>query len=128
MKTIKKTVQFKASTHDVFEALMDSKKHAEFSGSTAKISRKVGGKFTAYNGYIEGTNLKIEKDKLIIQEWRGSDWPEGVYSTATFKITKTGAGSKLEFTQTGGPDAQYKAIKQGWTDYYWEPMKEVFRQ
>ena len=34
-KTVKQTVTFKASPHDVYEALMDSKKHAKFTGDKA---------------------------------------------------------------------------------------------
>ncbi len=127
MKTIKQTVYFDASPHEVFELLMDSKKHAAFTGGKASISRAKNGKFEAYDGYIEGKNLDIVKDKRIVQEWRGSDWEEGVYSKADFKLEKKGKGCNLTFTQTGIPDSQYEAIKQGWSDYYWNPMKEYLR-
>ena len=72
-RTIRQTVAFKATPHEVFEALMDSKKHSEFTGGKAKISRNVSGKFTAYDGYAEGTNLELVKDKKIVQTWRASD-------------------------------------------------------
>lgn len=42
-KTIKQTIFFKAEPHDVYEALMDSKKHSKFTGDKAVISRKEGG-------------------------------------------------------------------------------------
>jgi len=41
-KTIRQSVTIKASPHAVYEALMDSRKHAAFSGMPARISRKVG--------------------------------------------------------------------------------------
>ncbi len=41
-KSIKQKISFNASAHDVYETLMDSKKHAMFTGGVAKISRKVG--------------------------------------------------------------------------------------
>ncbi len=65
-KTIRQTVTFKASPHEVYEALMNSRRHAKFSGGKARLSRKVGGKFTAYDGYIEGTNLELAPDKKIV--------------------------------------------------------------
>ncbi len=117
MKTIKQVVKFSTSPVEVYEAL----------GEKALISPKVGGKFSAYSGYIEGRNLKLEPGKLIVQEWRGTDWPDGVYSRATFKIKKTKTGSELVFTQSGVPDEQYKSISQGWVDYYWKPMEEMFK-
>ncbi|MGA2318205.1 MAG: hypothetical protein ABSG71_17760 [Thermodesulfobacteriota bacterium] len=45
-KTIRQSITFKASPHEVYDALMDSRKHAKFTGAKARISRKVGGKFT----------------------------------------------------------------------------------
>src|SRR6266498_3601 len=52
-KTIRQSVTFNVVPHEVFEALMDSKKHAKFTGAPAKISRKIGGKFMAHGDYIE---------------------------------------------------------------------------
>ena len=83
-KSIHQSVTFSASPHEVYELLMDSKKHAAFSGEAASISRKVGGKIKAYGDYIEGKNLELEADKKIVQLWRASDWPKGQYSTVTF--------------------------------------------
>ena len=45
-KTIRQTVQFGARPEDVYDALMDPKKHAKFTGAKATISRKVGGSFS----------------------------------------------------------------------------------
>jgi activator of HSP90 ATPase len=127
-QTIRQTATFKASPHEVYEILMDAKKHTEFTGGDAKISRKVGGKFTIYGGDIEGTNLALEPDKKIVQSWRYSDWPAGHYSTATFSLEAVAKGTRLSFTQTDVPDDKYEDIKQGWKDYYWVPMKEMLEK
>ena len=124
-KTIRQSATFKTTPHEVYEALMDSRKHARFTGAKASITRKVGGKFTAYDGYIEGINLSLAPDKKIVQSWRGSDWPEGHYSRATFSLKKVKNGTHLTFTQSGVPNQYYNDIKQGWHDYYWKPMKEM---
>ena len=127
-KTIKQTAVFKVSPHEVYEALMDSKKHSEFSGEDAKISRKVGGSFSAYSGYAVGKNLKLVADKKIVQSWRGSDWPEGHYSTATFKLKKIPGGTKLIFTQTDVPEEFYADVSDGWKEFYWKKMKEMLEK
>ncbi len=125
MKKITQTILFQASAHDVFELLMNSAKHAAFTGEAATISRKVGGTFTAYGEYITGENVEIVKDSKIVQKWRAADWPEGVFSTVTFSIVAVvGNGCKLVFTQEGVPDEQFESIKQGWNEFYWDPMKE----
>jgi len=122
LKNIKQVVMFEESPHDIYEMLMDEKKHAKFSGSPAKISRKVGGKFTAYDDYIEGENLKLVEDKKIVQKWRGTDWPEGHYSEVEYSLEKVKDGTKLTFKQTGVPADQYDSILKGWIDFYWDPM------
>lgn len=124
-KNLKQTATFNASPHEVYELLMDSKKHGEFTGGKAAISRKAGGKFSIYDGGISGTNLEIVPDKKIVQEWRYDDWLEGHYSVATFALSKTKTGTKLTFTQTGIPSERYEDIRQGWIDYYWKPMKQA---
>ena len=53
-KTLQQMVTFKASPRQVYDMLMDSNKHRSLSGQPAKISRKVGGKFTAWGSHISG--------------------------------------------------------------------------
>lgn len=124
-KAIRQSVTIKATPQAVYEALMDSRKHARFTGGTASISRKVGGKFSVFDGYAEGINLKLVSGKKIVQTWRANDWPKNQYSKATFALTKVKSGTRLTFTQTGVPDQQYTAVKQGWIDFYWTPLKQM---
>jgi activator of HSP90 ATPase len=127
-KTLKQSVTIKAAPHEVYEALMDAKIHAEFTSGEVTISRKLGGKFSTFDGYAEGINVELEQDKKIVQTWRAEDWPEGHYSRATFSLTKVAGGTKLTFTQTGVPSDQYDDIAQGWKDYYWAPMKKLLEK
>ncbi len=125
-KIIKQKVRFKASPLQVYSALMDSKKHSGFTGEPAKISAKEGGKFTAYGDYISGVNLALIPGKKIVQSWRASDWEDGASSTVTFIFSADNGGTLLEFLQEGVPADDAGEIKQGWIDYYWKPMKEMF--
>src|SRR5262249_32048750 len=59
-KTLQQTVTFKASPQEVYDMLMDSKKHQSLSGEPAKISKKVGGKFTAWGSHLSGINLVLK--------------------------------------------------------------------
>jgi len=127
-KTIRQSVTFRAPPHEVYEALMDSEKHARFTGAGASISCRVGGRFTAYDGSLEGENLELVPDVKILQSWRSDDWPEGHYSRATFSLAKVEGGTRLTFTQTGVPEDFYEDVKQGWIDYYWEPMKRLLEK
>lgn len=127
-KTIRQSVTIKASPSTVYEALMDSRRHAAFSKSKAQISRKPGGSFTAYGGYITGFNLDLVPGRKIVQLWRSSGWPKHYYSTVTFALEKVKRGTRLTFTQAGVPNNDYKDKKQGWIVHYWTPMKAMLEK
>lgn len=125
MASIRQTVMFAASPKDVYEALMDSRTHSRLTGGKAVISRRVGGKFTAFDGYASGKNLALVPNRKIVQTWRADDWPDDRYSVVTFALRKVKGGTKLTFAQTGVPTNQAASVKQGWIDYYWVPMKTL---
>lgn len=52
-------------------------------------------------------------------------WPEGHFSLATFAFAPLDGKTRLTFTQTGVPEHDHEDIKQGWYDYYLNPMKEM---
>ena len=124
-KTISQKVKFKASPRQVYDMIMDSKKHQSLSGLKANISRKPGGKFTAWDKHIEGYNLALVPGKKIVQAWRATGWWPDHYSVAIFDISKTNAGSTLTFTQLGIPANRYSGHYRGWIETYWTPMKEI---
>ncbi len=74
---IKQKAVIPAEPEEVYEAFMDAKRHSEFTGSEATCDARVGGSFTAWDGYISGKNIELEKEKKIVQQWIMTDWPEG---------------------------------------------------
>lgn len=124
--TIKQTVFIPAKPMDVYTALIDEGKHIEFTGSKASIDPKVGGKFTAWDGYIFGKNLTLEKGKKIIQEWQTTEWPDFPPSIVEFSFNKKGDGTELIMIQSKVPIEQAESYRQGWIDFYWEPLKKYF--
>ena len=127
-RTIRQTITFDATPHDVYEMLMDEKKHARFTSGSAKINREAGGTFSTNDGYSTGTNKELVEDTKIVQTWRASDWPVGHYSTLTITLSPASSKTKLSFVQTGVPADQYEEISQGWHDYYWNPMKAALKK
>lgn len=72
-RSIKQIVMIQATPEDVYEALMDSRRHAKLTGGGARISRKVGGRFSVFDGYAKGKNLKLVPGRKIVQTWRADD-------------------------------------------------------
>jgi len=129
-KEINQEVHFKARPHDVYEALMNEDKHAEFTGAEAEIDAKVGGKYMAHGGYIRGENLELVPGKLIVQSWHAEEdyFPDEYYSKITFELTDKDGGTLLKFKHEGVPESGADSIADGWVTYYWEPMKEMLER
>lgn len=125
-RTLRQTVMFKASPAQVYDMLMDSRKHQSLSGERARISRRVGGRFRAWGSHISGINLVLKPGHKIVQAWRATGWWPDHYSIAIFDISRTHGGSKLRFTQIGIPPHRYSGHYRGWIEAYWTPMKEIF--
>jgi activator of HSP90 ATPase len=124
---IKQRVSLPAAPEEVYEAFMDAKKHSEFTGSKATSNPKVGGKFTAWDGYISGKNLKLEKGKRILQEWVTTEWPKG-YTPSKLELTlkRVKGGTELVMIHSNVPEEQADDLAEGWNEFYWKPLKEYF--
>ena len=128
-REIKHQVIIKAAPKAVFDALMNGKKHAKFTGAPARISSKTGGPFTCYNGYIKGINLELKRGRLIVQSWHSQNWPEETWSVIAIKLAKLAGGkTKLSFTQAGVPANDYARKNAGWRTHYWEPLKRFLER
>ena len=128
-KTLKQKVIIPAEPDEVYNAIIDGKKHSDFTGSKATSDPKVGGKFTAWDGYIFGKYIELEKGKKIVQEWITTEWPKG-YPPSIFelKFKKVQSGTEIEMMHSKVPEEQADDYEQGWEDYYWKPLKEYFKK
>lgn len=127
--TIKQKVIIPATPEKVYEALMDPKKHSTFTGSNATGDPRVGGKFTAWDGYISGRNLELDRGKRIVQEWITTEWPTG-YPPSRLELTlrKVKEGTELSMVHLKVPAEQAKDYEQGWLDSYWNPLMKFFKK
>ncbi len=123
--TIRQTVTLPAAPGAVYSALIATRQHARLTGAPARISSKVGGSIMAYGGYITGTNLELQPGKKIVQAWHMQDWPAGHLSRCTFRLERIRGGTRLHFTHSGVPHGHLAAVKQGWIDHYWTPLKAM---
>jgi uncharacterized protein YndB with AHSA1/START domain len=124
--TIRQTVIFKASPLDVYEAIMDAKKHESLSGEKAEVSREIGGTFIVWGGHLSGFNLVLRPGEKIVQAWRAHDWWVDHYSTVTFALRAVPDGTELRFTQIGVPPHRFDGHARGWIETYWQPMQDLF--
>jgi activator of HSP90 ATPase len=125
--TIKQTVTIPASPKEVYNAFVDPKIHSEFTEAKATGKPVVGGKFTAWDGYIQAKFKELEQDKRIVQEWMTVDWEEG-YGPSTLELCfkAVPAGTEITMVHSDVPKAQEEELADGWNESYWNPLKEYF--
>ena len=120
---------FDAAPMDVYEALVDPAKHAQFTGSTATGEPVEGGTFTAWDGYIEGRHERLVPGARIVQLWRTSEFPEG-HPDSRLELElrpETEGKTRLRLTHSGVPRDQAKSYEKGWVDHYWTPLRDFLR-
>jgi activator of HSP90 ATPase len=129
VKTIGQKVIVPGIPNEVYDAFIDAKEHSAFTGSKATCDPRVGGVFTAWDGYISGKNLELEEGKRIVQEWVTTEWPKD-YPPSRLELTfkKVKEGTEISMTHSDVPVEQADDIAQGWIDFYWEPLKEYLKK
>jgi uncharacterized protein YndB with AHSA1/START domain len=127
VKTITQKVVIPASPEEVYDAYVDPKKHAAFTGGKATGKPAVGGKMTAWDGYIFGKYLELEPGKRIVQEWTTTDWIEG-YGPSRLELclSRVPEGTELVMVNSNVPEEQADEVYEGWIEFYWNLLKEYF--
>ena len=115
-----------AAPREIYDAWLDGRRHSAMTGAKATASTRVGGTFTAWDGYASGKNLELAPGKRIVQSWRTSDFAAGdPDSTIAVTLTAAAGGTKVTLVHSGLA-AGSENYKDGWRDYYFSPMKAYF--
>ncbi len=123
-KTIRQTARFSVPLDVLFDTYLDSKKHSAATRSKASVSRRVGGKFSAFHGMLQGRNLAIVPKRMIVQAWRSPDWKRtDLDSILILTFSKARGGGQIDLVHANIPDHAYPGIRRGWPKYYWKPWK-----
>jgi activator of HSP90 ATPase len=123
------SVELPVDPERLYKAWLSSKEHSAFTGGAAKITARVAGKFSAWDGYISGRTLELEPYRRIVQAWRTTEFPEGADdSRLEIIIDPLEGGAKLTLIHTNLPEDSSEDYKQGWEEFYFAPMKAYFAQ
>lgn len=127
MESLKMSVTLPVKAEKLYKAWLNSKEHAAFTGGGAKVSAKVGGKFTAWDGYISGKNLELKANKKIVQSWRTSEFADNAPdSVLEITFEEKNGKTKLSLYHYDLQKGDAKKYRDGWRDYYFEPMKQHY--
>jgi uncharacterized protein YndB with AHSA1/START domain len=117
---------FPASPREIYDSWLSSA-HGKMIGSTATVDPRVGGAFTAWDGYIKGTTLELEPYRRLVQAWRTTEFSAAhPDSRLELMLEQVEGGTRLTIRHTEIPEGQGASLEQGWIDHYFRPMKEYF--
>ncbi|NUQ84116.1 MAG: SRPBCC domain-containing protein [Anaerolineales bacterium] len=118
---------FNAKPSAIYKAWLSDEGHSAMTGSAAKVDGRVGGKFTAWDGYISGLTLELTPDRRIVQAWRTTEFPgDAPDSRLEILLEEVEGGTKVTLTHRDMPNDQAESYRQGWEDFYFKPMREYF--
>lgn len=116
---------YEATPFQLYEAWVDGEQHTAFTGAEATSEPRPGGRFTAWDGYIEGTHVDLEPGARIVQRWRTSEFPEEAPdSVLEVRFTPEHAGTRLDLRHSGVPAGDGPKYAQGWRDFYLDKLHE----
>ena len=111
----------------LYLAWLSSEQHSAMTGGTAKIDPTVGGKFSAWNGYITGKLVVLDLGRRIVMSWRTSDFPrDAIDSKVEVHFEALGGSTRLTVLHMEIPEGQGEKYRAGWNDKYFAPMRTYF--
>jgi activator of HSP90 ATPase len=127
LETIQLSAILPASPEQIYRDWLSSTGHTAFTGSPAEVDPAVGGRFTAWDGYIAGTNIELEPYRRILQAWRTSEFPTGSPdSRLEVLLEAVEGGTRLTINHSHIPEGQGAMYAQGWQDFYFTPMRAYY--
>lgn len=123
MNQISQIYKINAPLAKVWQALIDPKTIALWGAGPAKMSDEQGGNFSLWGGDIWGTNIKVLKQKMLVQDWYGGKWEKP--SIVTFDLSEAKGVTTVVLTHNNLPADEVENFADGWRDYYMGAIKEL---
>jgi uncharacterized protein YndB with AHSA1/START domain len=119
-----------ATPEQIYAAWLDADAHGAMTGGPATVeSTEVGGRFTAWGGYIDGSHLALEPARRIVQSWRSDDFPpEALDSRLEVLLEPAPGGTRITLRHTDLPEGHGPGLLEGWDEHYLEPMRRYFER
>jgi uncharacterized protein YndB with AHSA1/START domain len=112
----------------VFNAWMDPREHAQFTGGgLATIEPWTGGRFTAFEGDVHGIFLGVDPAARIVQTFRTPEFaPETRDSRLTVLFEQAQGGTRLRIVHSDVPPNLLRKMQKVWESSYIKPLSKYF--
>ncbi|XP_015785084.1 activator of 90 kDa heat shock protein ATPase homolog 1 [Tetranychus urticae] len=125
-KTVKLTDHMKCRAEELFNSFTVPELVSAFTRGNAIVEPHEGGKFSLFDGNINGTFTKLQPHTCIQQKWRFKAWPENHFSDVNITFDEKSDETIITVEQTGVPSSDYERTETGWRTYYFESIKRTF--
>jgi activator of HSP90 ATPase len=123
------SVKLPAKPEELYQTIVDSKKHTAMTGMPARISNKVGAKWSAFGGSIYGRNLMLVPGKMIVQSWRSTYFKKSDSdSILVMTFSKVPGGARIDLVHVNVAAQDHKGVTNGWKQYYWDPWRAYLKK
>jgi len=123
-KKLKHNEEFRCPVQDVYRALTEKEILRAFTLSDVEIKSEKGGRFSLFGGNVLGEFVKLVPNEKLEMKWRFKSWPPEHYSEVIIDFEEKETCTLLKLSQTGIPQDDFEKTKDGWKNYYWQPMKQ----
>jgi activator of HSP90 ATPase len=116
-----------ATPEEITDAWLSTEDHTAMTGGRAIIDSTPGGPFEAWDGYITGCTLEIERGRRIVQSWRTSEFTDDdPDSVIEVQVKPEGELTRITIIHSKVPDGQTSYEHGGWQENYFDPMRTYF--
>jgi len=116
-----------AAPERIYQAWLNSSEHSAMTGGRATVDPNIGGRFSVWDGYAEGSTIELEPGRRIVQRWRSTEFPlEAGDSLLEIRLEPLENGTRVAFLHSEIPEGQATKYEQGWREHYLEPMDRYF--
>jgi activator of HSP90 ATPase len=99
------TEEYFCSPKDLYDCFTDMNRIRAYTGSSAEVDPRPGGKLSMFGGSVEGAFRELDPPRRLELDWRFSSWPDGVLSIVSLEFEEKERGATtLRLRQSGIPD------------------------
>ncbi|KAI6237051.1 Activator of Hsp90 ATPase [Aphelenchoides besseyi] len=119
------TESFKVPPRRLYEILTEPELIKAWSGGSAEVETKEGGKFTLFGGQIAGSFTKLKEEEIEV-EWRLRSYPTNHYAHLDFLLVDKNDSTDLILKATNVPRREAANTEEGLRRHYFANIGRVF--
>lgn len=124
-ENIFQVVEVNSTPAEIYDLLLDEKKHTALTNKEAVIDATEGGSFSFCNNNHQGYFIRLVKNKRIILAWTHRRFPRNRFTIVDLLLEKTEeGGTRISMNHLGVPESCDGWLTEAWKKTYWEPLAE----